>query len=83
MNEMGISVGSQVNVSKLINKACETGDWSKLGFEPKGSCKCFGRGYRGYLYKSEDKGVPSEYNICGCVKKAYPFILTYVTDSNK
>jgi hypothetical protein len=69
----------------MVYKACESGDWSGLGWSPKSSCKCMGRGHRGQNKSLSADGKKWEvgmgWNLCGCVDKAWPFILTYVTDN--
>lgn len=64
---------SAEELSNLVQRACETGNWDEVGVSPKKSCKCYSRGYIG---KNSEIG---KYIICKCITVNVPFIRTYVT----
>lgn len=53
-------------VATEIERAIETGDWSKLPFKPKSGCKdCYGRGSLRVKVRGEEINIS-----CTCVMKA-------------
>ncbi len=63
---------SAAELSGMVQRACDTGNWEEIGVSPKKSCKCFSRGYIGR--NSETK----KYIICKCITVNLPFIRSYV-----